>query len=119
MRDAACPLSTRGGTRLVRLVRGKGGEATRTLLRRRARSTLNLPSSSSVESPSGTNLRWLLSTRGVYSRDMGRGNTREGGRVEHAVLDVNLPNHLRTKIGSAPCTAVFGGQPRALRTQRP
>ena len=25
MRDAACPLSTRGGTRLVRLVRGRGG----------------------------------------------------------------------------------------------
>ena len=25
VRDAACPLSTRGGTRLVRLVRGKGG----------------------------------------------------------------------------------------------
>ena len=25
VRDATCPLSTRGGTRLVRLVRGKGG----------------------------------------------------------------------------------------------
>jgi len=25
VRDAACPLSTRGGTRLVRLVRGRGG----------------------------------------------------------------------------------------------
>jgi len=25
LRDAACPLSTRGGTRLVRLVRGRGG----------------------------------------------------------------------------------------------
>jgi hypothetical protein len=28
VRDAACPLSTRGGTRLVRLVRGKGGGGT-------------------------------------------------------------------------------------------
>ena len=28
MRDAACPLSTRGGTRLVRLVRGRGGGGT-------------------------------------------------------------------------------------------
>ena len=25
VRDAACPISTRGGTRLVRLVRGRGG----------------------------------------------------------------------------------------------
>ena len=28
VRDAACPLSTRGGTRLVRLVRGRGSSAT-------------------------------------------------------------------------------------------
>ena len=33
VRDAACPLSTRGGTRLVRLVRGRGGRVGARLFR--------------------------------------------------------------------------------------
>jgi hypothetical protein len=33
LRDAACPLSTRGGTRLVRLVRGRGGGRTSRVVR--------------------------------------------------------------------------------------
>jgi hypothetical protein len=34
LRDAACPLSTRGGTRLVRLVRGRGGGGKATSVKR-------------------------------------------------------------------------------------
>ena len=37
VRDAACPLSTRGGTRLVRLVRGRGGGEGGTFQEARAR----------------------------------------------------------------------------------
>ena len=35
---------------------------------------------SGVRLPLRVSAEWLLSTEGVYSRDMGRGNSREGGR---------------------------------------
>ena len=59
--DAACPLSTRGGTRLVRLVRGRGGGGRLTSARvsafasltRRPRTGCRAPAAAGGRSPSG------------------------------------------------------------------
>ena len=95
LRDATCPLSTRGGTRLVRLVReGGGGVAPRRSLSARALgagrterawrgahwtrgTSRGLRSAACEENHGVRHMEWSRRP-GVYSRDMGSGNSREG-----------------------------------------